>query len=116
MLKFGLFCFFFSSRRRHTRYWRDWCSDVCSSDLAWLGCGRRCGRRRGRRRSSAAAPTAPRAARGRPGGGGPSPRCGGRRSAARCRGTRPRTRKVRRGGGVGRGGESRGAAVIKKKK
>src|SRR3712207_7318075 len=33
MLKFGLFCFFFSSRRRHTRYWRDWCSDVCSSDL-----------------------------------------------------------------------------------
>src|SRR3712207_1477527 len=29
------FCFFFfSSRRRHTRYWRDWSSDVCSSDLA----------------------------------------------------------------------------------
>src|SRR5947209_10562980 len=30
-----LFCFFFffSSRRRHTRYWRDWSSDVCSSDL-----------------------------------------------------------------------------------
>src|SRR3712207_6700844 len=23
---------FFSSRRRHTRYWRDWSSDVCSSD------------------------------------------------------------------------------------
>ena len=23
----------FSSRRRHTRYWRDWSSDVCSSDL-----------------------------------------------------------------------------------
>src|SRR5438445_3072406 len=21
--------FFFSSRRRHTRYWRDWSSDVC---------------------------------------------------------------------------------------
>src|SRR5581483_12365420 len=21
-------------RRRHTRYWRDWSSDVCSSDLA----------------------------------------------------------------------------------
>src|SRR3712207_5231503 len=31
-----LFCyFFFSSRRRHTRYWRDWSSDVCSSDLGW---------------------------------------------------------------------------------
>src|SRR5947209_17920051 len=27
------FDFFFSSRRRHTRYWRDWSSDVCSSDL-----------------------------------------------------------------------------------
>src|SRR5947209_10533861 len=25
--------FFFSSRRRHTRSWRDWSSDVCSSDL-----------------------------------------------------------------------------------
>src|SRR5947209_3055041 len=24
---------FFSSRRRHTSYWRDWSSDVCSSDL-----------------------------------------------------------------------------------
>src|SRR3712207_9453584 len=24
----------FSSRRRHTRYWRDWSSDVCSSDLS----------------------------------------------------------------------------------
>src|SRR3712207_9150570 len=28
-----MFVFFFSSRRRHTRYWRDWSSDVCSSDL-----------------------------------------------------------------------------------
>src|SRR3712207_107234 len=28
-----LLFFFFSSRRRHTRYWRDWSSDVCSSDL-----------------------------------------------------------------------------------
>src|SRR5947209_14627632 len=25
--------FFFSSRRGHTRYWRDWSSDVCYSDL-----------------------------------------------------------------------------------
>src|SRR3989442_2703983 len=30
-------CFFFSSRRRHTRCGRDWSSDVCSSDLAVLG-------------------------------------------------------------------------------
>src|SRR5207253_6156581 len=29
---FSLF-FFFSSRRRHTRWPRDWSSDVCSSDL-----------------------------------------------------------------------------------
>src|SRR3712207_8316471 len=29
---YGLF-FFFSSRRRHTIYWRDCISDVCSSDL-----------------------------------------------------------------------------------
>src|SRR5439155_12890379 len=28
------FYFFFSSRRRHTRWPRDWSSDVCSSDLA----------------------------------------------------------------------------------
>src|SRR5215210_8438235 len=41
--------FFFSSRRRHTRYIGDWSSDVCSSDLAgscwrtprsgWTSCG-----------------------------------------------------------------------------
>src|SRR5207249_5984409 len=28
-----MICFFFSSRRRHTRSKRDWSSDVCSSDL-----------------------------------------------------------------------------------
>src|SRR5207302_7272297 len=28
-----VFFFFFSSRRRHTRFSRDWSSDVCSSDL-----------------------------------------------------------------------------------
>src|SRR5690606_39732315 len=28
-----LLVFFFSSRRRHTRFSRDWSSDVCSSDL-----------------------------------------------------------------------------------
>src|SRR3712207_7950201 len=33
-------CFFFSSRRRHTRYWRDWSSDVCSSDLREVHEGR----------------------------------------------------------------------------
>src|SRR5690625_5457629 len=28
--------FFFSSRRRHTRWPRDWSSDVCSSDLKFF--------------------------------------------------------------------------------
>src|SRR6185295_20424418 len=57
------FFFFFSSRRRHTRYWRDWSSDVCSSDLpeeaadnrrGWAGCSRhlqRAGARRYRSRA-----------------------------------------------------------------
>src|SRR5688572_31520357 len=31
------FVFFFSSRRRHTRFDCDWSSDVCSSDLAPFG-------------------------------------------------------------------------------
>src|SRR5690606_40084602 len=30
-------CFFFSSRRLHTRFSRDWSSDVCSSDLVDIG-------------------------------------------------------------------------------
>src|SRR5690606_40633351 len=33
--------FFFTSRRRHTRFSRDWSSDVCSSDLE--ECGRSSG-------------------------------------------------------------------------
>src|SRR5437870_10164248 len=33
VLLFCFFFFFFSSRRRHTRWPRDWSSDVCSSDL-----------------------------------------------------------------------------------
>src|SRR3712207_8685787 len=38
---------FFSSGRGHTRYWRDWSSDVCSSDLWSVGAGGRHGRGRG---------------------------------------------------------------------
>src|SRR2546427_1984190 len=34
---FLLFIFFFSSRRRHTRFDCDWSSDVCSSDLTGIG-------------------------------------------------------------------------------
>src|SRR5579862_9145649 len=32
--------FFFSSRRRHTRWNCDWSSDVCSSDLVFMNSGR----------------------------------------------------------------------------
>src|SRR5216683_1519057 len=35
------FCFFFSSRRRHTRSDRDWSSDVCSSDLHFSSVGQK---------------------------------------------------------------------------
>src|SRR3712207_8879626 len=31
--------FFLSSRRRHPIYWRDWSSDVCSSDLPGFSLG-----------------------------------------------------------------------------
>src|SRR5690606_40276419 len=46
--------FFFSSRRRHTRFSRDWSSDVCSSDLCLPGLqrGRRRGAGAGRRRAA----------------------------------------------------------------
>src|SRR3989337_2204373 len=33
ILSFSFVFCFFSSRRRHTRCYRDWSSDVCSSDL-----------------------------------------------------------------------------------
>src|SRR5437870_10365825 len=36
MLLVACVFFFFSSRRRHTRWPRDWSSDVCSSDLLLL--------------------------------------------------------------------------------
>src|SRR5688572_32274101 len=36
VLSVCLFSFFFSSRRRHTRFDCDWSSDVCSSDLVSL--------------------------------------------------------------------------------
>src|SRR5690625_2866320 len=37
MGEIDIFSFFFSSRRRHTRWPRDWSSDVCSSDLIFQG-------------------------------------------------------------------------------
>src|SRR5215510_2979246 len=46
-------CMFFSSRRRHTRWPRDWSSDVCSSDLHRTGSSSQ----RGRNGSSSRAPS-----------------------------------------------------------
>src|SRR5690606_39809669 len=37
------FFFFFASRRRHTRFSRDWSSDVCSSDLEAVTAGEELG-------------------------------------------------------------------------
>src|SRR3712207_2735623 len=45
LMVFLVLLFFFSSRRRHTRYWRDWSSDVCSSDLERLPACRSTSRR-----------------------------------------------------------------------
>src|SRR5207245_6937176 len=61
----GGFCFvfFFSSRRRHTRCYRDWSSDVCSSDLVT------CLDRRSRRRIRPGRRLWPRAQRARAPGG-----------------------------------------------
>src|SRR5437763_16608782 len=76
------FCFFFfSSRRRHTRYIGDWSSDVCSSDLPPLR------RLRARR-------TRPRAGTARPSGGRTSTDiCSAARKPAR-RGGRSEERRV----------------------
>src|SRR3712207_8537836 len=79
------FIFFFSSRRRHTRYWRDWSSDVCSSDLA------------GSRREPAS------------GGGQGGPSSGGFRDAARVTAGVVGCRLDRRGGGGARCGGGQAA-------
>src|SRR5437870_8354668 len=50
------FFFFFSSRRRHTRWPRDWSSDVCSSDLRTARPASRARRARRRGRRSARRP------------------------------------------------------------
>src|SRR5258707_15544178 len=100
-----LFFFFFSSRRRHTRYWRDWSSDVCSSDLPVRPRSRvrRRPAARGLCRAGLAAwkrpqtPARPAPGRGRTGG---------------CRGGVWGWER----GGVGKRGEFGGGPVIKKKK
>src|SRR5690606_11586424 len=60
--------FFFSSRRRHTRFSRDWSSDVCSSDLSQLN----------REGSDMARCTAPSRGHRTASGAAACPACGGR--------------------------------------
>src|SRR5437763_3358955 len=87
-------CFFFSSRRRHTRYIGDWSSDVCSSDLAPHSQRRRAARHRFHRRH-ARRPT-------------------GLRSQAVAQHGRPGTRSEERR--VGKSVDLGGGRIIKKKK
>src|SRR5690606_39903366 len=84
--------FFFSSRRRHTRFSRDWSSDVCSSDLP----SRQSGRASRRQATSARAPDPPpesgRSSSGCPPAGAPSPGGPNRRSEERRVGKECRSR------------------------
>src|SRR3712207_7164123 len=114
-LRFGLntndiydFFFFFSSRRRHTRYWRDWSSDVCSSDL------------RAAARSSPSGPSGSASCRRWRPAGTPVRTAGRPSTARRCgwRGTRgaSTSRPDRESGVVGKRVDLGGARFLKKKK
>src|SRR5260370_13452924 len=51
--------FFFSSRRRHTRFKCDWSSDVCSSDLIFASEGRSARRKNAASQQHVAGPSLP---------------------------------------------------------
>src|SRR5690606_39379901 len=90
-----LLMFFFSSRRRHTRFSRDWSSDVCSSDLVRvLGRRRDRGGARGRSRRGGGLAGDPFGRGGRERG------CGRHRPSARSEERRV-GKEGRRRGGVG---------------
>src|SRR2546430_7555104 len=57
-------CFFFSSRRRHTRFDCDWSSDVCSSDLKVDAVVMRKGKKETIKDITLSEPPAPRVGRG----------------------------------------------------
>src|SRR2546430_673567 len=89
--------FFFSSRRRHTRFDCDWSSDVCSSDLGVHGGNRRAARERHAERLG--------------------DRRHGRRGAHHGAGARGRGEiEIGRAAGRGRGEISGGGGSFKKKK
>src|SRR5256884_2450615 len=102
-------CFFFSSRRRHTRCSRDWSSDVCSSDLVLDGL-----LHRELERLPDPQPLGP-----RPGPRGLLRRVGGGRggrSRSGGAGDRHRRLEIGRGSWRGRGEISGVAGSLKKKK
>src|SRR2546422_10837476 len=95
-------CFFFSSRRRHTRCSRDWSSDVCSSDLS-----RRGERRRSRgRRHLGGVPWTP----------AQHDQCNASRAARDAGGGGLTARESRREAGWGKEENFVGAGTFKKKK
>src|SRR2546430_6911975 len=101
------FFFFFSSRRRHTRFDCDWSSDVCSSDLRSGRSGIR-GRRRSRFQARGGARRRGRSRRPQ----SPMGRLPFSRIYRRWQGARA----DRESGGEGKRGDLGGGRVIKKKK
>src|SRR3712207_8691541 len=102
------FFFFFSSRRRHTRYWRDWSSDVCSSDLLHVvprQLRTQVAQRRRVRGDAALRPAATRRAA--------APRAGERGAESLDHGDPPLRSEERR---VGKSVDLGGRRIIKKKK
>src|SRR2546430_5567477 len=107
--------FFFTSRRRNTRFDCDWSSAVCSPDLGAAGTGRarggrppaERGRRLRRRKGVLAAP--PREEAGDERGGGGRPGHVGRLPTRAAHGDR-------KSGGEGKSGDLGGRRIIKKKK
>src|SRR5207253_3901868 len=113
------FCFFFSSRRRHTRWPRDWSSDVCSSDLPDHPRAPPAPRHPRRAADSAARDHGGRPAAGAHAGGPrlllatrPRPAVARASGASPGRGTPPAGRRAGRGRGRRRRTSARGGAPV----
>src|SRR5207245_7469894 len=88
--------FFFSSRRRHTRCYRDWSSDVCSSDLSTREGSAGWPLRTHTRASALAALVFILAAAARSPGGARGPRSEERRVGKECRARWERARRKKK--------------------
>src|SRR5256886_16091048 len=120
------FYFFFSSRRRHTRFDCDWSSDVCSSDLRAAFSGSP-GTSTGRAASTGGVAcstsiTASRSSSNAPSGRNAFGSMARKKWPRRAGSPRPRVltriggKEKRESGGEGKRGEFGGRRVIKKKK